>query len=114
MRQRADQLLADKSQHHEDQARQAYMAGQAQATKQWQAERPPEVVVRGPVKNPVVPWADGMLLSKAIVDSDYTGFMNPVLIRVVRGGQMAYEVKGIDLLQGHDFPLEAGDIVLLQ
>jgi hypothetical protein len=37
--------------------------------------------------------------------------MNPVLIRVIRNGQMVDEVKGIDLLHGQDFPLEAGDIV---
>ena len=95
----------------EFQAREAYMAGQAQAAKQWQSERPPEIVVRGPVRNPVVPWTDGITLAQAIVDADYTGFMNPVLVRVIRNGQMIEEMKGIDLLRHHDVPLEPGDIV---
>jgi hypothetical protein len=93
------------------QARQAYMAGQQQAVKQWQSQRPPEVVVRGPVRNPVIPWVEDLTLAKAIVDADYTGFMNPILIRVIRNGQMIDEMKGIDLLHGHDAPLEPGDIV---
>jgi hypothetical protein len=93
------------------QARQAYLAGQAQAARQWQAQQPPEVVVRGPVRNPVVPWTDGLTLAQAIVDADYTGYMNPMLIRVIRNGQLVEETKGIDLLHHHDFPLEPGDIV---
>jgi hypothetical protein len=92
-------------------ARQAYMEGQAQAAKQWQSQRPPMVVVRGPVRNPSVPWTEEMTLAKAIVAADYTGFMNPILIRVIRDGQMIEEIKGIDLLHGHDVPLQAGDLV---
>ncbi len=93
------------------QARQAYMAGQAQAAKEWQSQQPPEVVVRGPVRNPVVPWTEGLTLAKAIVDADYTGFMNPILVRVIRNGQMIEEMKGSDLLHHRDVPLEPGDIV---
>ena len=95
----------------DERARQAFQAGQDQAAKQWQEKRPPEVVVRGPVRNPAIPWTEDLTLAKAIVDADYTGFMNPVLVRVIRNGQMVEEVKGIDLLHGQDFPLEAGDIV---
>jgi hypothetical protein len=94
-------------------AHDAYMAGQAQATKQWQAQQPPEVFVQGPVRNPVVPWTEGLTLAQAIVDADYTGFMNPVLVRVIRNGQMIEEMKGIDLLHHHDVPLEPGDIVAI-
>jgi hypothetical protein len=93
------------------QAREAYMAGQAQAAKQWQSQQPPQVVVQGPVRNRVVPWTEGLTLAKAIVDADYTGFMNPKLVRVIRNGLMIEEIKGIDLLHGRDVPLEAGDIV---
>jgi hypothetical protein len=93
------------------QAREAYLAGQAQATKQWQAEHPPEVIVQGPVRNRVVPWTEGLTLAKAIVDADYTGFMNPVLVRVIRDGQMIDEMKGSDLLHGRDVPLKPGDVV---
>ena len=93
------------------QARQAYLAGQQQAAKQWQSQQPPQVVVHGPVRNSVVPWVENLTLAKAIVDADYTGFMNPVLVRVIRNGQMVEEMKGSDLLHRQDFPLEPGDIV---
>ena len=92
-------------------ARQAYLAGQQEAAKQWQAERPKEIMVRGPVRNPVVPWEEDLTVAKAIVDAEYTGFMNPVFVRVIRDGQMVEELKGIDLLHHQDFPLQPGDIV---
>jgi hypothetical protein len=93
------------------QAQQAYMAGQQQAAKQWQETRPPEVIIQGPVRNSVVPWTEDLTVAKAIVDADYTGFMNPASVRVIRNGQMVSELKGIDLLHHQDFPLQAGDIV---
>jgi len=92
-------------------ARDAYMAGQAAAAKQWQSERPPEIIIRGPVANPVVPWQDGLTLAQAIVDANYTGFMNPMLVRVTREGQIIAELKGSDLLQHKDVDLQPGDIV---
>ena len=92
-------------------AHEAYMAGQAEAAKQWQSQQLPEVMVQGPVRNHVVPWREGLTLAQAIVEADYTGYMNPILVRVIRNGQMIEEMKGIDLLHHHDVPLEAGDIV---
>ncbi|MGP8199977.1 MAG: hypothetical protein ACLQU4_10795 [Limisphaerales bacterium] len=93
------------------QAHQAYMAGQTQAAKQWQAEKPPQVVVQGPVSNHVIPWTEGLTLAQAIVDANYTGFMTPKFVRVVRNGQLIETLKGVDLLHHEDVPLEAGDIV---
>ncbi len=87
------------------------MAGQAEAAKQWQERRPPLVVVRGPVRNPTVAWTEDLTLAKAILAADYTGFMDPILVRVIRNGQMIEELKGIDLLHGQDVPLQPGDIV---
>src|SRR5271170_4979329 len=78
--------------------RAAYLEGQQQAARQWQSQQPPQITVRGPVRNPVVPWQDDLTLAKAIVDSNYTGFMNPVLIRVIRNGETVEALKGIDLL----------------
>jgi hypothetical protein len=95
----------------ERKAREAYTAGQAQAAKQWQAQQPPQVVVQGPVSNHVIPWTEGLGLAQAIVNAEYTGFMTPKHIRVIRNGQMIGELKGIDLLHHQDLPLEAGDIV---
>jgi len=99
-------------------ARQAYVAGQEQATQaavqaRQKEQQGPVVVVQGPVRNSLVAWQEGMKLSQAIVTAEYTGFMNPLLIRVLRNGQVAGEFKGIDLLHRADMPLEDGDTVLV-
>ena len=97
-------------------ARRAYLAGQEQARQAAQRAREqqgPVVFVQGPVRNPVVPWEEGMKLSQAIVAAEYTGFMNPMLIRVLRNGQVAGEFKGIDLLHHEDMELEEGDTILI-
>jgi hypothetical protein len=97
-------------------ARQAFAAGQQQAMQDAQRVRQqqgPVVFVQGPVRNPVVPWQEGMKLSQAIVAAEYTSFMNPLLIRVLRNGQIAGEFKGIDLLHHQDMDLEDGDTVLV-
>jgi hypothetical protein len=99
-------------------ARQAYLAGQEQATQaamqaRQQQQQGPVVFVQGPVRHSVVEWQAGMKLSQAIVAAEYTGFMNPLLIRVLRKGQVAGEFKGIDLLHHQDMELEEGDTVLI-
>jgi hypothetical protein len=97
-------------------AQQAYVTGQTralQAQQQAAAQQGPVVFVQGPVRNPVVPWKEDMTLSQAIVAADYTAFMNPELIRVIRNGQVAGEFKGIDLLHHQDMALEAGDTVIV-
>ncbi len=65
------------------------------------------------MRNPVVEWKEGMTLSQAIVAAEYTAFMNPLVIRVLRNGQVAGEFKGIDLLRHQDMDLEAGDTVIV-
>ncbi len=97
-------------------ARQAYVAGQEQAMQaamQARQQQGPVVFVRGPVNHPVVQWEEGMKLSKAIVTAEYTGFMNPRLIQVLRNGQVVGEFKAIDLLNRHDMELEEGDTVVI-
>jgi hypothetical protein len=98
-------------------ARQAYAQGQQQALqaqqRAQQQQRGPVVFVQGPVQNPIVPWRDGMTLSQVIVDANYTGFMNPRLVRVLRDGQVAGELKGIDLLHHQDMDLQPGDSVII-
>ena len=100
-----------------EQAREAYLAGQQQATQQAarraREEQGPVVFMQGPVRNPVVPWEEGMKLSEAIVKAEYTSFMNPMLVRVLRNGQVAGQFKGIDLLHHEDMALENGDTVLI-
>jgi len=92
-------------------AQRAFVAGQQQALVQSGA-KPRIVTVKGRVRNSIVPWTDGMTLRSAIIAADYTGYMDPVLIRVVRDGQNT-DFKPSDLLQGQDMPLEAGDLVQL-
>jgi hypothetical protein len=98
-------------------AQRAYVAGQQQAmqaaTAARQQQQGPVVFVQGQVQNPVVPWEEGMKLSEAIVAADYTAFMNPRLIRVIRSGQIVGEFQGVDLLHHKDMELEAGDTVLV-
>lgn len=100
-----------------EQARQAYVAGQQQAMQQAaqraRLQQGPAVFVQGPVRNPVVPWEEGMKLSQAMAQAEYTGFMNPMLIRVLRNGQVAGQFKGIDLLHHEDMPLEDGDTIVV-
>jgi hypothetical protein len=98
------------------QARAAYVSGQQQAMAQQQAllqAQRPSVTVQGEVETPIVPWTEDMTLSKAIVAAHYTGFMNPSTVRVLRNGQVVQEFLGVDLLRGHDMPLQAGDVVVL-
>lgn len=100
-----------------EEAREAYVAGQQQAMQtaaHAHAEQlGPVVFIQGPVRNHVVSWEEGLKLSQAIVQADYTDFMNPVLVRVLRHGQVAGEFKGIDLLHHEDMDLAEGDTILL-
>jgi hypothetical protein len=97
-------------------ARQAYMAGQEQAIQAQLHAREaqgPVVFVQGPVQNNIIAWRQGMKLSEAIVDADYTAFMNPRAVRVMRDNQLVGELKGIDLLHHQDLGLQAGDTVII-
>jgi len=99
-----------------EEAHQAYVAGQEQAMQaamRARQEKGPVVMVQGQVLHSAVPWQEGMKLSQAIVTAEYTGFMNPRLIRVMRSGQVEGEFKGIDLLHHQDMDLEDGDTVLI-
>jgi hypothetical protein len=97
-------------------ARRAFEAGQQQAVaaaRSARLDQGPAVFVQGQVRNAAVPWEEGMKLSQAIVAAEYTAFMNPRLVRVIRNGQVAGEFKGIDLLHHADMELENGDTVLI-
>jgi hypothetical protein len=90
-------------------ARQAYVEGQQQALEQ-SRPKPPIVTVTGPVRNSIIPWTEELTLAKAIVAADYTGYLNPKLIRVIRDGQPT-DIKPSALLAGEDMPLQAGDTI---
>jgi hypothetical protein len=98
------------------QAREAFVAGQQEAlARMLQAQsqaQGPTVMVNGQVRNRVVPWTEGLTLTKALVAADYYGATNPGQIIIVRNGiGRRYDPKLV--LSGADVPLEAGDTVQL-
>src|ERR1700683_5240982 len=75
-------------------ARAAFVSGQQQAIQAQihaQEAQGPVVFLQGPIQNPVVQWRENMTLSEAIVDANYTAFMNPRLVRLIRGNQVVGE-----------------------
>ena len=91
------------------QARAAYAAGQQQALERVLQSRNGVTVV-GTVRNPLVPWTEDLTLAKALVAADYYARGNPREIIIVRNGQ-PLPVDPKRLLNGEDFPLEAGDVI---
>ena len=90
-------------------ARQAYVQGQEQTLAQ-SRPKPPIVTITGLVRNAIIPWTEELTLAKAIVAAEYTGYLNPRLIRVIRDGQET-DIKPSALLNGEDMPLLAGDTI---
>jgi hypothetical protein len=91
-------------------ARAAFAAGQQQAMMRMQQNQTPSVIVHGPVRNPLIPWTEGLTVAKAVVAAELLGRKEPAEIIVVRRGQgTRFDPKL--LLQGNDPPLEAGDIL---
>lgn len=93
-------------------AREAYLKGQQEATAK-QKNQAKFVIVRGDVKNEVVPWTEDMTVAKAIVAAEYLGLVDPKRIIVIHDDKPT-EIKPSDLLNGKDLPLEAGDVVVLR
>jgi hypothetical protein len=92
------------------QAQAAFAAGQQQAMIRMQQTQVPNVTVRGPVRNPLIPWTEDLTVAKAIVAADYYGPKDPTQIFIVRKGQ-AVRVDPKQLLSGNDPPLQAGDLL---
>jgi hypothetical protein len=91
-------------------ARAAFAAGQQQAMMRVQQNQAPNVTVHGAVRNPLIPWTEGLTVAKAIVAAEYFGRRDPQEIIVVRKGQ-GLRVDPKQLLNGTDPRLEAGDIM---
>jgi hypothetical protein len=94
------------------QARMAYLAGQRDAMMevQRQGRHGPFVTFIGPVNNPVVPWAQGLTLSQAIVKAVYNLPTDPASIVIHRNGQDVSVNPG-QLLAGQNVPVQPGDVV---
>ena len=97
--------------HARLEAQRAYVAGQEQALAQ-SRPKPQIVTVKGRVRNPVIPWTEDLTLARAVVAAEYTGYLDPKLIRLTRDGQTS-EIKASLLLQGQDMPVQPGDIIEL-
>lgn len=94
-------------------AQAAFAAGQQQAyTQMLQAQRT-NIRVLGPVRNPEIPWADGLTLGQVIAAADCTFENDPKVISVIRQ-RGRIPVDPSILLQGRDVPLEPGDTVEIQ
>lgn len=90
-------------------AQQAYIAGQQHAMMTMQQNKN-AVQVRGLVKNTVIPWTEDLTVAKAILAAEYQGAHDPSSVIIVRNGT-GTEIKAAELLQGHDEPLQAGDLI---
>ena len=92
------------------QAQAAFAAGQQQALAQMRDAQRTNIRVIGNVRNPDVPWTEGLTLAQAIVAAGCYDQRDPrevVLVR--RGERIAIDTK--ILLRGDDFPLEPGDTI---
>jgi hypothetical protein len=96
--------------------RAAYVAGQQEAMRRMQAaqmqSQGPTVTVNGEVRNHLLPWTEGMTLTKALVAAEYSGATDPSQIIIVRSG-IATRIDARQILSGVDFPLQPGDILQL-
>ncbi len=91
----------------------AYVAGKVAAFNEMQEARRTSIRILGSVRNPEVPWADGLTLAQVIVAADYTGLRDPSEIVITRQReQVVVDLKA--LLRGDDVPLEPGDTVELR
>lgn len=76
------------------------------------AARDKSISFTGPVANPLVPWADGLTLARAILAAKWTPAQAPRSI-VLKRGDDQLEITPGQLLSGNDIPLEPGDVVEL-
>lgn len=91
-------------------AAEAFKAGETQATKRLQNQQP-VVTVMGQVRNHIIPWEEGLTLAQAVDAAGYTGFTDPMNIRLIRGDE-SVEIKVKDLLRGTKNPvLEPEDTI---
>jgi hypothetical protein len=95
-----------------EQARAAYTAGQYQGALRMQQAQMPSVHVVGQIRNPMVPWTEGLTVAQAIVAAEYFG-KSPKAISVIRNNE-EFPIDPKQLLKGEDFELNPGDILRIQ
>jgi hypothetical protein len=93
-------------------AQQNFLAGQNAELRQ-QVQPIPTVTIIGSVRNPRVPWVEGLTLAQAIATANYLDTRQPETIIITRNGESATLDSAV-LLKGTTVPLEAGDVVEIQ
>lgn len=74
-------------------------------------QKEPAVWFRGDIRQPRVPWQEGLGLAEALVAAQYTANWDPRILTITRDGQV-YTVSVRRLLRGQENPqLEPGDII---
>ena len=92
------------------QAQAAFAAGQQQALTQMREAQRTNIRVLGNVRNPEIPWTEGLTLAQAIVAARCYDQRDPRQIVVIRRGEhITIDTK--ILLRGEDVPLEPGDTI---
>jgi hypothetical protein len=92
------------------QSREAFAAGQRQGLAEAADAQRVNIRLVGPVRQPEVPWADGLTLAQAIAAADYADARNPRAIVIIRQGRRI-PIEPDTLLRGEDLPLEPGDTI---
>jgi hypothetical protein len=88
----------------------AYEVGRQQA-QQERERQPPSVTFVGDIRQPTVPWIEGMTLAQALLAAQYSALWDPHRITIRRQGQ-AYAVHVRRFLAGEENPvLLPGDII---
>ena len=92
------------------QAQAAFAAGQQQALAQLRDAQRLIVRVIGNVRNPEIPWTEGLTLAQAIVAAGCYDQRDPrEIVLTRRSERIPIDTK--ILLRGDDVPLEAGDTI---
>jgi hypothetical protein len=95
---------------HAERAR-AFEQGRQQGLQEAEEKNQPVVLFRGDVRNPRVPWKEGITLAQALLVAQYTWSWDPRSITVTRDGQ-TYTINPRRFLRGQEDPeLEPGDVV---
>jgi len=94
-----------------DKEREAFRAGQKQAAMAAEFRRN-NILVTGPVLNPVVAWTEGITLAEAIVAARWNAPGDPRLVALTRKGERV-ELAPHESLAAAQLPLERGDEIEL-
>jgi hypothetical protein len=101
----------------EERARQAFIEGQrAGATLNAQQSQTPQakfVTVLGEVRNPTIPWTEGLTLAQAIAQAWHTGVRSPRAIVLRHGDESATFNPNFVVQNGNEIPVEPGDVIEL-